>query len=475
MKSALDKAREFASKISGKPEDADSKKRSVDGAAGDVSAEPPTSRRRTTNWDQAPTNGSTTEAAAPVPAAAPATAPGYNSSTNVAAALGAIAPQMPAITSQYMTCPIQHVGSIIGKGGTVIRELIAQSGAKIQLQQKEDLLPGAIERGVTVSGTAQQVDTACRLLQERIQAAQNVVAGDQGNGMMSEIVRVPMALVGSIIGRGGSVIKMLINMTGCRIQIQQKHEVQPGATEREVTITGSHSQVAHAKVEIQKVITNAPAGPPPINQHGAHAPYGGGYGAAAGGGGTTSKIMQVPSNNVGSIIGKGGSVIKTLIQDTGCRIQIQQREECEPGAQERGVTLSGTADQIAMAERMITQLLTDGADGYGQTAPVAPAAAYGQQQQQYAQQAYAQPQQAYAQPGYTQQQYAQQGYAQQGYMQQPQQQPYAQQAYAGYAAAYPGYQQQGYAPQAAYGQQYAAADATQAAPGTGYNPSAPTS
>jgi len=393
----------------------------------------------------------------------------FAAQSNVAAALGAMA--QPAMTSNYMTCPIQHVGSIIGKGGSVIRELIGQSGAKIQLQQKEDLLPGAIERGITVSGTAQQVDLAMRLLQERIVAAQNITSGDQGNGQTSEVIRVPVALVGSIIGRGGSVIKMLIHNTGCRIQIQQKHEVAPGAQEREVTITGSPQQVQHAKGEIQKVLTDAPAGPPPMGGGGYGGGGGGGYGGASGGygGGSTSKVMQVPSSNIGSIIGKGGSVIKTLINDTGCRIQIQQREECAPGSQERGVTLSGTAAQIDMAERMITQLMTDGANGYGQTAP--DTSYGGQQQQQQAQPQYAQ--QAYAQQGYAQQgAYAQQGYAQQGaYAQQgyAQQGAYAQQGYGGY----PAYQQQGYAPQPAYGQQYAADSS--AAPGTGYNPSAPTS
>merc|ERR1740117_2773350 len=93
-------------------------------------------------------------------AASAVSAPAFAAQTHVAAALGAMA--QPQVASQYMVCPIQHVGSIIGKGGMVIRELIGQSGAKIQLQQKEDLLPGTIERGVTVSGTPQQVDLAMR-------------------------------------------------------------------------------------------------------------------------------------------------------------------------------------------------------------------------------------------------------------------------------------------------------------------------
>ena len=44
-------------------------------------------------------------------------------------------------------------------------------------------------------------------------------------GDTTKVIQVPIAAIGGIIGRGGSLIKQLIQESGARIQIQQKHEV----------------------------------------------------------------------------------------------------------------------------------------------------------------------------------------------------------------------------------------------------------
>ena len=49
--------------------------------------------------------------------------------------------------------------------------------------------------------------------------------GGGGAGDTTKIIQVPIAAIGGIIGRGGSLIKQLIQESGARIQIQQKHEV----------------------------------------------------------------------------------------------------------------------------------------------------------------------------------------------------------------------------------------------------------
>lgn len=49
--------------------------------------------------------------------------------------------------------------------------------------------------------------------------------GGGGPGDTTKIIQVPIAAIGGIIGRGGSLIKQLIQESGARIQIQQKHEV----------------------------------------------------------------------------------------------------------------------------------------------------------------------------------------------------------------------------------------------------------
>ena len=75
------------------------------------------------------------------------------------------------------------------------------------------------------------------------------------------------------------------------------------------------------------------------------------------GGGGPKKVIAVRDADVGSLIGRAGSVIKGLIADSGCHIQISPKD-MRPGQLDRDVTLSGSADQIAAAEGMIRQLIS---------------------------------------------------------------------------------------------------------------------
>lgn len=47
--------------------------------------------------------------------------------------------------------------------------------------------------------------------------------------------------------------------------------------------------------------------------------------------------MQVPNKLVGSILGKGGSTLKEIQQQTGARVTISKRGEFAPGTQNRCV------------------------------------------------------------------------------------------------------------------------------------------
>ena len=42
----------------------------------------------------------------------------------------------------------------------MIKAIMAESGARIQMQQKDEVMPGATERGVDITGTETQVSRA---------------------------------------------------------------------------------------------------------------------------------------------------------------------------------------------------------------------------------------------------------------------------------------------------------------------------
>lgn len=325
------------------------------GSAEDSSAPP----RKRTNWDTpppaAPAAGNEWDAkAAAARALAASVASRLVSGGGGGAAAGGF-----GTTTKHVMVSNHHVGSIIGRGGSVIKAIMAESGARIQMQQKEEVMPGSNERGVDITGTESQVARAHQMIVGKINEAAGAAGmlsapggGGGGGGQQTTVMMVPSHQIGSVIGRGGSVIKELIAKSGCRIQIEQKETMMPGATQRSVTITGTGSQVQHAQQMISQQLAQETA-----RTAGGRPPMGGG------GAGDTTKIIQVPIAAIGGIIGRGGSLIKQLIQESGARIQIQQKHEVPPNAPSRAVTVTGNPANVARAEGMINARIAEATGG----------------------------------------------------------------------------------------------------------------
>ena len=65
-----------------------------------------------------------------------------------------------------------------------------------------------------------------------------------------------------------------------------------------------------------------------------------------------------PSQSIGSIIGKSGSVITEINQKTGAKVRVSQAEEFFPETNDRIILISGTKAAIAAAvEQVITRTL----------------------------------------------------------------------------------------------------------------------
>jgi far upstream element-binding protein len=57
-----------------------------------------------------------------------------------------------------------------------------------------------------------------------------------GGKLIEEDVHVPNGIVGFLIGRGGETISSMQARSGCKVQIQKEHELQPGQTNRIITL-----------------------------------------------------------------------------------------------------------------------------------------------------------------------------------------------------------------------------------------------
>ena len=74
------------------------------------------------------------------------------------------------------------------------------------------------------------------------------------------------------------------------------------------------------------------------------------YDNSRGGQGGSTKTIQVPSQAVGMIIGKGGETIKDLQRNSGCKINVHQPQAPDIN---RDIDLEGTPRQMEEAERVI--------------------------------------------------------------------------------------------------------------------------
>ncbi|KAF9448873.1 eukaryotic type KH-domain (KH-domain type I) [Macrolepiota fuliginosa MF-IS2] len=210
-------------------------------------------------------------------------------------------PGSRAVTIKFMI-PNSRMGSVIGKGGSKIKEIQDASGAR--LNASEGMLPGSTERVLSVAGVADAIHIATYYIgtilieaQERMPSSSSHSSyrpssnsrrpthgsGSSGGGggggggggssyvpgyahhpygpphnppaqLQTQQIYIPNDLVGCIIGKGGSKINEIRHMSASQIKI-----MEPGATgvgpngapggsegERLVVITGQPANIQMA-------------------------------------------------------------------------------------------------------------------------------------------------------------------------------------------------------------------------------------
>jgi len=166
---------------------------------------------------------------------------------------------------------------------------------------------------------------------------------------------VPDKTVGLIIGRGGEQIKQLQEESGCHVNIVGENKSVNGL--RPVNLIGNERATAIAKQLILDIVesdTRNSGGQQQQQQPSRDRGYGNDYqgrsGSQQGGRDWIEKTIQVPSEAVGMIIGKGGETIKDLQKTSGCKINVNSPK---PPDQFRNIDLAGSSHSMQEAERVI--------------------------------------------------------------------------------------------------------------------------
>lgn len=273
---------------------------------------------------------------------------------------------------------------IIGKGGKHINEIREKSGAKLTISES---LPGNPERILTVAGPLDAVSKSFGLIVRRINDEPFEKASAPGSRAVTIRFIVPHSRMGSVIGKQGTKIKEIQELSGARLTAGEA--MLPGSTERVLNISGVADAVHIAVYYVGTVLlehqdraannlTYRPTpGPARAAPQGFAPAAAGGFGFAnaippvVGGSfgspgaaqippGSQTQQIFVPNDLVGCIIGKGGQKINEVRQMSGSHIKIM-----EPGAgiaaggsgNERLVTITGPPANIQMAVQLLYQRL----------------------------------------------------------------------------------------------------------------------
>ncbi|XP_049821070.1 poly(rC)-binding protein 3 isoform X2 [Aethina tumida] len=320
------------------------------------------------------------------------------------------------LVNTFTTTPTKEVGSIIGKKGEIVKRFREESGAKINISDGS-----CPERIVTVTGSTSSIFKAftliCKKFEEWCSQFQDINSGGSGVPRPPITLRliVPASQCGSLIGKGGSKIKEIREVTGASIQVAS--EMLPNSTERAVTISGTGEAITQCIYHICNVMLESPpkgatipyrpkpqVGGPVILAGGQAYTIQGNYAvpahtdmtlgksplaglAALGLGGLApantgglnpaalaalagsqlrssnsrnsqnsnqqTHEMTVPNELIGCIIGKGGTKIAEIRQISGAMIRISNCDDRESGVTDRTITISGNPDAVALAQYLI--------------------------------------------------------------------------------------------------------------------------
>ncbi|KAK1312990.1 KH domain-containing protein [Acorus calamus] len=281
----------------------------------------------------------------------------------------------PEDTVYRYLCPGKKIGSIIGRGGEIVKQLRAESQSKIRIGET---VPGCEERVVMVFSTNKETNAmddsgeyicpaqdALFRVHERLVAEENQDDEDGDGEPPQATVRllVPSDQIGCVIGKGGQIIQGIRSETGAQIRILKNEHLPPCAlpSDELLQISGEAAVVKKALYQIstrlhenpsrtQNLLSSSmsqvyptggqfmgPSGNAPMM---GIAPLMGPYGGYRGDTGewpshpfyqaprdeNSSKEFSLrlvcPTGNIGGVIGKGGAIIKQIRQESGAFIKV---------------------------------------------------------------------------------------------------------------------------------------------------------
>ncbi|KAJ6860780.1 RNA-binding KH domain-containing protein RCF3 isoform X2 [Populus alba x Populus x berolinensis] len=270
-------------------------------------------------------------------------------------------------------CPARKIGSIIGRGGEIIKQLRIDTKSKIRVGET---VPGCEERVVTIYSPSDETneyedsgnyispaqDALFRVHDKVIAEDLQVEDDSEGSPQVTAKLLVPSDQIGCIIGKGGQIVQNIRSETGAVIRILKDEHLPPCALSSDelVQISGEAAVLKKALYQIASRLHDNPSrsqhllvsavpnvyssvgslvGPSAAAPIVGIAPLMGPYGGFKADAGDWSRSLYsaprdelaskefslrvvCPTANIGAVIGKGGTIINQIRQESGATIKV---------------------------------------------------------------------------------------------------------------------------------------------------------
>ena len=136
----------------------------------------------------------------------------------------------PEDTVYRYLCPASKIGSIIGRGGEIVKQLRVDTKSRIRIGET---VPGCDERVVTIYSSSEEtnafdeMDTQVCPAQDALFRVHDRVVADEpgaddepeGNQHVTARLLVSTDQIGCILGKGGQIVQSIRSETGAQIRI----------------------------------------------------------------------------------------------------------------------------------------------------------------------------------------------------------------------------------------------------------------
>lgn len=174
----------------------------------------------------------------------------------------------PEDTVYRYLCPLRRIGSIIGVGGDIAKQLRAETHAKIRISET---IPGCEERVVTIYSSNEETNSfgddddlispaqdALFRVHDRIVAEESQI--DDGSEEPQQVtvrLLVPSDQIGCVIGKGGQVVQSIRSETGAQVRILSSEHLPPCAltSDELIQVTRSNTNSHYIQVQHTKLVS----------------------------------------------------------------------------------------------------------------------------------------------------------------------------------------------------------------------------